>query len=206
MSKELKKVPEIKVFGKWTTTGVEAQDPGLKRYISARPSLIPHTRGRHEHQRFRKSTLNIAERLLDNMMRPGHSGGNKAQAIGIVENAMDLIAIRTGKNPLEILVRAVENAAPCEDVTRIAYGGIVYPISIDIAPQRRADIALRHITEAARAASHNNPHAEENRGEGPAQDESQGPRVVPDPVLEESISLVLQGHSPKENNNDRKFA
>jgi len=145
MSKELKKVPEIKVFGKWTTTGVEAQDPGLKRYISARPSLIPHTSGRHEHQRFRKSTLNIAERLIDNMMRPGHSGGNKAQAI------------RTGKNPLEILVRAVENAAPCEDVTRIAYGGIVYPISIDIAPQRRADIALRHITEAARAASHNNP-------------------------------------------------
>lgn len=157
MSKELKKIPEIKVFGKWPTTGVEAQDPGLKRYISARPSLVPHTSGRHEHQRFRKSTINIVERLIDNMMRPGHSGGNKAQAISIVKNAMDLAAIRTGKNPLEILVRAVENAAPCEDVTRIAYGGIVYPISIDIAPQRRADIALRHITEAARAASHNNP-------------------------------------------------
>ena len=157
MSKELKKIQEIKVFGKWPTSGIEALDPGLKRYISARPSLVPHTGGRHEHQRFRKSTINIVERLIDNMMRPGHSGGHKAQAVTIVRNAMEIAALRTGKNPIEILVRAVENAAPCEDVTRIAYGGIVYPISIDIAPQRRADVALRHISEASRAASHNNP-------------------------------------------------
>ena len=61
------------------------------------------------------------------------------------------------KNPIEILVRAIENAAPAEDVTRIAYGGIVYPISVDIAPQRRVDIALRYITNLSRQASHNNP-------------------------------------------------
>jgi small subunit ribosomal protein S7 len=67
------------------------------------------------------------------------------------------MAIKTGKNPVELVIKAVENAAPAEDVTRIAYGGIVYPISIDIAPQRRVDIALRHITQAARQASHNNP-------------------------------------------------
>ncbi len=159
MSKELKKIPEIKLFGKWATAGIEAEDPGLKRYISARPYLLPHSSGRHEHQRFKKSTINIAERLIDNMMRPGPSGGSKARATSIVKNAMDIVDIRTGKNPVEILVRAVENAAPAEDVTRIAYGGIVYPISIDIAPQRRADIALRHISEAARAASHNNPRS-----------------------------------------------
>ncbi len=157
MSKELRKIQEVKVFGKWSTSGLEAVDPGLKRYISARPILIPHTSGRHEHQRFKKSTLNITERLIDNMMRPGQSGGSKTRATSIVENAMDIINIRTGKNPIEILIRAVENAAPCEDVTRIAYGGIVYPISIDISPQRRTDIALRHITNAARAGSHNNP-------------------------------------------------
>ncbi len=159
MSKELKKIPEIKLFGRWATAGIEAEDPGLKRYISARPYLLPHSSGRHEHQRFKKSTINIAERLIDNMMRPGPSGGSKARATSIIKNAMDIVNIRTGKNPLEILVRAVENAAPAEDVTRIAYGGIVYPISIDIAPQRRADIALRHISEAARAASHNNPRS-----------------------------------------------
>src|SRR5712692_8151781 len=64
---------------------------------------------------------------------------------------------RRGQSPSEILVRAIENAAPAEDVTRIAYGGIVYPISVDIAPQRRVDIALRYITNLSRQASHNNP-------------------------------------------------
>jgi small subunit ribosomal protein S7 len=157
MSKELKKISEVKVFGKWATAGLEAVDPGLKRYISSRPYLIPHTSGRHEHQRFKKSTINIVERLINNMMRPGQSGGANAMATSIVQNALDLISVKTGKNPVEILIKAIENAAPAEDVTRIAYGGIVYPISIDIAPQRRVDIALRHITNAARQASHNNP-------------------------------------------------
>jgi small subunit ribosomal protein S7 len=157
MSKELKKITDIKVFGKWPTFGLEAEDPGLKRYISSRPSLIPHSSGRHEHQRFKKSSINIVERLINNMMRPGQSGGSNAMATSIVKNALDLVAIRTKKNPVELLIKAVENAAPAEDVTRIAYGGIVYPISIDIAPQRRVDISLRHITNAARAASRNNP-------------------------------------------------
>ncbi len=157
MSKELKKLPEVRVFGRWPTAGIEANDPGLKRYISARPILLPHTSGRHEHQRFKKSTINVVERLIDDMMRPGVAGGNKARASSIVRNALEIVSIRTGKNPIEILVRAIENAAPAEDVTRIAYGGIVYPVSVDISPQRRVDIALRHITEMSRQASHNNP-------------------------------------------------
>src|SRR5437762_13674339 len=98
MSKELKKIPEVKVFGMWPTAGIEAEDPGLKRYISARPILLPHTSGRHEHQRFRKSTINVVERLIDDMMRPGIAGGNKARASSIVKNAMDIIAIRDRKS------------------------------------------------------------------------------------------------------------
>ncbi len=95
MSKELKKIPEVKLFGKWATQGLEAVDPGLKRYISARPYLIPHTSGRHEHQRFKKSLINIVERLVDNMMRPGQSGGSKARAMSIVKNALE--AIKAGE-------------------------------------------------------------------------------------------------------------
>ncbi len=41
MSKELKKIPEVKVFGMWPTAGIEAEDPGLKRYISARLLVAP---------------------------------------------------------------------------------------------------------------------------------------------------------------------
>src|SRR5438445_6283340 len=119
MSKELKKIPEVKVFGLWPTAGIEAEDPGLKRYISARPILLPHTSGRHEHQRFRKSTINVLERLIADMMRPRIAGGRKARAIRIVRNAFELISINNHQNPIELLVRTIHNAAPAEDCTRI---------------------------------------------------------------------------------------
>jgi small subunit ribosomal protein S7 len=54
---------------------------------------------------------------------------------------------------LEVLVRAVENSAPLEDVTRLSYGGIVYFKAVDISPQRRVDLALRNIAQAARENS-----------------------------------------------------
>jgi small subunit ribosomal protein S7 len=92
-------------------------------------------------------------------MRPGPNAGKKAKAANMVRQAFEIINLRTGKNPVEILVRAVENSAPCEDTTRISYGGIVYHLSIDVAPQRRVDLALRNIADGARQASLNNPRS-----------------------------------------------
>ncbi len=152
-----KKMPEVRVFGKWPVEDIEVQEPALQGYISIRPAYTAHTSGRHEHARFRKSTINVVERLVNNMMRHGRVGGKKSKAASIVKNAFEIIHLRTGKNPVEVLVKAIENAAPAEDVTRIAYGGIVYPISIDIAPQRRIDISLRFMTDAARNAAFSNP-------------------------------------------------
>jgi small subunit ribosomal protein S7 len=151
-----RKPPEIRIYDKWSTDEIEVIDPGLEKYLSVKPTLFPHSGGRHEHKRFRKASLNIVERLVNNMMRPGRVGGKKTKAIGIVRNALDLVNLKTGKNPVDVLVKAVENTAPAEDVTRIAYGGIVYPISIDISPLRRIDIALRFMTDGARQASFSN--------------------------------------------------
>ncbi|MGO9643158.1 MAG: 30S ribosomal protein S7 [Candidatus Bathyarchaeia archaeon] len=151
-----RKSPEIRIYDKWSTDEIEVTDPGLEKYLSVKPTLFPHSGGRHEHKRFRKASLNIVERLVNNMMRPGRAGGKKTKAIGIVRNALDLVNLKTGKNPVDMLVKAVENTAPAEDVTRIAYGGIVYPISIDISPLRRIDIALRFMTDGARQASFSN--------------------------------------------------
>ena len=147
---------EIKLFGKWSFKEVEVRDPGLKRCISLKPVVVPHSMGRHEHKRFGKANVNIVERLVNNLMRPGKNAGKKAKAINIVKHAFEIIHLRTGRNPIEVLVRAVENSAPCEDTTRIAYGGIVYHLSVDVSPQRRVDLALRYICEGARqAAMHN---------------------------------------------------
>jgi small subunit ribosomal protein S7 len=148
---------EIKLFQKWTFQDIKVEDIGLQRYLNLTPMTTPHSMGRHEHQRFRKAKVNIVERLINGLMRPGKNAGKKAKATNIVEQAFDIINLRTGKNPIEILVKAVENASPCEDTTRISYGGVVYHLSVDVAPQRRIDLAVRHITEGARAASANNP-------------------------------------------------
>jgi len=152
---------EVLLFEKWSFKNITVADLGLQRYISLKPVVIPHSMGRHEHKRFRKANISIVERLVNNLMRPGKNAGKKARAINIVKHAFEIINLRTGKNPVEVLVKAVENSAPAEDTTRISYGGIVYHQSVDVAPQRRVDLALRNIADAARQASMNNPRSVE---------------------------------------------
>lgn len=141
---------EIKLFGKWSWKGVEVKDPGLKRYICLKPVFLPHSGGRHAKKRFGKANVNIVERLMNRLMQPGRNAGKKHLAYNIVKRAFDIIYLKTRQNPIQVLVRAIENAAPREETTRIAYGGIVYHEAVDVAPQRRVDLALRFLTEGAR--------------------------------------------------------
>jgi len=158
---EQKQEQEVKLFGEWSFKGVEVKDIGLQRYVSLKPVVIPHSMGRHEHKRFRKASINIVERLANNLMRPGKNTGKKAKVMNMIHHAFQIVNLRTGKNPIEVLVKAVENSAPCEDTTRISMGGIVYHLSVDVAPQRRVDLALRHLADGARQAAVNNPRSVE---------------------------------------------
>ena len=155
----MSKMEEIKLFGKWSFDGIQINDPGLKKYISIKPIFIPHSMGRHEHGKFHKAKVNIVERLINNLMRPGSSAGKKTRAITLVRNALEIIHIRTGENPIQVLVSAIENTSPGEDTTRISYGGIAYHMAVDISPQRRVDLALRFLSEGARNQSFGNPKA-----------------------------------------------
>jgi small subunit ribosomal protein S7 len=148
---------EIMLFQKWSFKDITVKDIGLQRYLNLTPMVAPHSMGRHEHQRFRKAKVNIVERLINGLMRGGKNAGKKAKATNIVKEAFEIINVKTGKNPIDVLVQAVENASPCEDTTRVSYGGVVYHLSVDVAPQRRIDLAIRHITAGAKASSANNP-------------------------------------------------
>jgi small subunit ribosomal protein S7 len=150
---------EIKLFQKWSFNDITVKDIGLQRYLNLTPMVAPHSMGRHEHQRFRKAKVNIVERLINGLMRSGPNAGKKAKATNFVKETFEIINIKTGRNPIEVLVQAVENASPCEDTTRVSMGGVVYHLSVDVAPQRRIDLALRHITDGARNASKNNPRS-----------------------------------------------
>lgn len=151
------KVSEIRLFGKWSYDNIVVLDPSLKRYLCLKPVFLPHTGGRHARRRFGKAEVPIVERLINKMMSPGRNTGKKHLAYNIVKRAFDLIHLKTSENPIQVLVRAVENAAPREETTRIMYGGIVYHVAVDVSPQRRIDLALRHLAEGARSKAFNNP-------------------------------------------------
>ena len=153
--------PKLLLFEKWDVAGIKVEDAGLQKAISLKPSIAVTSMGRHEHKKFGKLEVNIVERLANNIMHfgkkysknAGRMGGKKQRALKIVASAMDIVYLKTGHNPIEVIVRAVENAAPNEDTTRIAYGGVVYHVAVDIAPSRRVDLALRFISEGLREAA-----------------------------------------------------
>jgi small subunit ribosomal protein S7 len=156
------------LFNKWDTTGFEVTDLGLQRVISLKPSaVIPISFGRHEHQRLKKADVNLIERLANNLMHfgkryaknSGRMGGKKMRVLNAIKTALDIIYLETSKNPVELLVKAIENSSPNEDTTRIVYGGVVYHVSVDVAPLRRVDLALRFIAEGVKESAYSNPRA-----------------------------------------------
>ena len=163
MSRQSLEYPNLLLWDRWDVTGVKIGDPGLQTVINLKPMLIPHTGGRHEHKKFGKTRVNIVERLVDSMMHSGKKyakntgrmGGKKQKSMNIVKTAFAIIELKTGQNPAQQLVKAIENASPNEDTTRLSYGGVVYHQSVDISPVRRVDLALRFISEGVREASVN---------------------------------------------------
>jgi small subunit ribosomal protein S7 len=147
---------EMNIFGLWSCQEVEVKDISLIRYINLKPRLVPHSAGRHEHKRFHKSHVHIVERLANKLMSPGKNTGKKIMALNVVKSALQIIELKTGKNPIQVLVDAIINCAPREETTRISYGGIVYHTAVDSAPQRRVDVALRLLAMSVRKSSFNN--------------------------------------------------
>ena len=107
------------VFDKWEIKEVKVEDRGLAKYISLEEVLVPHTMGRHVKRQFAKSKVSIIERLINKVMRTEKNTGKKNKAYKIVKRAFEIINQRTKKNPIEVLVKAIENTSPREETTRI---------------------------------------------------------------------------------------
>ncbi len=164
MSKSTK---EIKLFNTWSFKDIDIKDDTLISYINLKPIIVPHSCGRHEHKRFWKSNISITERLLNRLLSPGFIGGKikghkssyqsgkKSKLIKSLKTAFTLIDYITGGNPIQILVDAIINTAPREETTRIAMGGISYASAVDIAPQRRVDLAIKYLVQAIAGRSSN---------------------------------------------------
>lgn len=150
----------IKCFNRWDTEGIAVKDVGLAPYITLEPKILPKTGARYAGNRFHKSQTFIVERLATKVMNTGHKGkkhfissehntGKKQHALRLVEQTLLKIEQKTKKNPIAVLVQAIECAAPREEIIAIEYGGARYPKAVDVSPQRRIDLALRNFTQGA---------------------------------------------------------
>jgi small subunit ribosomal protein S7 len=155
MSADTESDVSAKLFGKWDVTGIEYSDPSTERYITVTP--IAHTMGRHAGKQFQKSEISVVERLINRLMQTEENTGKKQKSMKIVKEAFEMIHDRTDENPVQILVSAVENAAPREETVRLKYGGISVPQAVDTAPQRRVDQALMFIAEGVQSSSFKSP-------------------------------------------------
>ncbi|MCK5290616.1 MAG: 30S ribosomal protein S7 [Thermoplasmata archaeon] len=144
------------LFDTWDFTEVEVEDMGLRRYINLTPIYIPHTGAKHANKRFGREKVNIVERLINNTMRTERFTGKKSKAFMAVRRAFEIIQKKSKTNPIQVLVYALQNAAPREEITRLRFGGISVPRAVDIAPSRRLDLAIRNICKGAVASTHKN--------------------------------------------------
>lgn len=150
----------MKIFDRWPINEVRVREAGLERYITLTPMIINKSGGRHAKKQFHKSKMNIVERLMNKLMVPGHRGkkhvitsgrvvGRYFTAYKILKKSFEKIEEATKKNPVEVLVHAIENAALREEIAAYQVGGIIVRKAVVTSPQRRVDLALKVIVQAA---------------------------------------------------------
>ena len=154
-------LPKFKIFDLYDISEIEVKDPGLKSAINLEPKLALKSHGRATwYGKLAQTRVNIVERLMNKLSNAGHRGkkhkiekgdatGKYSKNMRIVLNAFEIIEKQTGKNPVQVLVTAIENSSPRDEVTVIEYGGARYPQAVDVSPLRRVNITLRNIVHGA---------------------------------------------------------
>ena len=157
----------IKLFDKWDISNIKVKEAALEPYINLTPVLVPRSGGRAaQGQRIWIQKNNIVERLMNKLMVPGHRGkkhkissghcsGKASTTYRLVKECFEIIEKETNQNPVEVFVRALENAAPREEVASIEYGGARYSKAVEMSPQRRVDLTLRLMVQGSYQKSFN---------------------------------------------------
>lgn len=148
---------EVKLFGKWSYEGVESKDLSLMAYLNVKAIkaqvFLPFTAGRYQKRSFQKVNCPIIERLINGLLSKGRNTGKKQGGTRIVKQALEIIALTTGENPLQVVIDAISNGGAREDSTRIGTGGVVRRQAVDVSPLRRVNQAIYLITKGSRESS-----------------------------------------------------
>ncbi|MEI6210094.1 MAG: 30S ribosomal protein S7 [bacterium] len=92
-----------------------------------------------------KFNSELVARVVSSMMKRG----KKTTAEHIVYGALDEMAAKTGKDPLEVLDQAIGNMKPKVEVKSRRVGGTTYQVPVEIRPARQLALALRWMAQFA---------------------------------------------------------
>jgi len=140
---------------KYNMEELKVEDKGLEKYMNLETENI-YLGGINSNKMFAKSKTPIVERLINNIMRTENYNGKKTKSYKVLREAFEIIDKKTKTNPMQVLINAIQNSAPKEETTRLRFGGINVPKAVDVAPQRRVDIAIRNIATGAVKTTHKN--------------------------------------------------
>lgn len=161
--KQETKQEEFKLFDLYSTEGIQIKDPALRPYINVSPKLLAKSYGR-QLEKLAYLKASIIERLANRLAVPGHVGkkhkiitswssGKYNRNMKTVLQVLGIIGKKTGQNPLQVFVDAIENGSPRDEITVIEQAGARYPQAVDASPVRRINLAIRWIVQGAYAKS-----------------------------------------------------
>jgi small subunit ribosomal protein S7 len=78
------------------------------------------------------------------------SRGKKSVAESIFYDAMDRIAESTGKDPMEVFEKAIENVKPLLEVKSRRVGGATYQVPTEVRTERRISLAIQWLINSAK--------------------------------------------------------
>jgi small subunit ribosomal protein S7 len=159
MAKTEQKNAGFKIFDLYDVSNINVIDSALKPYINFQPRILLKSQGRNL-DRFGAARVNVVERLAGHLQVPGHVGkkhrvitgwasGKYNKNMRTVLKALEIIQKKTNKNPVQVLIGAIENGSPKDEITVIEYGGARYPQAVDCSPMRRVNLALRWFMQGA---------------------------------------------------------
>lgn len=83
----------------------------------------------------------LVAHLINHVMEQG----KKSVAGGIVYGALDAIKQKMSADPLEVLIRAIDNVKPRVEVKSRRVGGATYQVPVEVHPSRQMAVAMRWI-------------------------------------------------------------
>ena len=91
----------------------------------------------------------LVTKLINSIMLDGKKG----VAQKVVYGAFDIVKEKSGRDPLEVFIEAMDNIMPSLEVKARRVGGATYQVPLEVRPERRQTLGLRWITLYARQRS-----------------------------------------------------